>query len=58
MVGNFYFFLVMRTVFSFSINDLGGCLSGFMNDVVFGQIVPDAANGFLEGLGINSLLKV
>jgi ferrous iron transport protein B len=51
------FFLVMWAVFAFSINGLGGLLSGFMNDVVFGEIIPDAANGFLEGLGIHSLLQ-
>ncbi|MEA3423591.1 MAG: ferrous iron transporter B [Bacillota bacterium] len=51
------FFLVMWAVFSFSINGLGGYLSGFMNDVVFGEIIPDAANGFLEGVGVNSLLQ-
>ena len=51
------FFLVMWAVFSFSINGLGGFLSGFMNDVVFGEIVPDAVNGFLEGIGVNSLLQ-
>ena len=51
------FFLIMWAVFSFSIEGLGGYLSGYFNDVVFGQVVPDAANAFLEGLGVNSLLQ-
>lgn len=51
------FFAVMWAVFSFSIEGLGGYLSEYFNEVVFGEIVPEAANGFLEGLGINPLLK-
>ncbi len=51
------FFLVMWAVFAFSIEGLGGFLSGYFNDVVFGEVVPNAANGFLEGLGVNPLLQ-
>lgn len=51
------FFAVMWAVFSFSIEGLGGYLSGYFNDVVFGEIVPNAANTFLEGLGISPLLQ-
>lgn len=51
------FFLVMWAVFSFSIEGLGGYLSEYFNEVVFGEIVPDAVNGFLEGVGINPLLQ-
>ena len=51
------FFLVMWGIFSFSIGGLGGYLSGFFNDVVFGEIVPNAANSFFEGIGINPLLQ-
>lgn len=51
------FFAIMWAVFSFSINGLGGYLSAYFNDVLFGEIVPNAANSFLEGLGINPLLQ-
>jgi len=51
------FFAVMWAVFSFSIGGLGGYLSEYFNEVVFGEIVPDAVNRFLEGLNINPLLQ-
>lgn len=51
------FFLIMWAIFSFSIEGLGGYLSDFFNEVVFGEIVPDAVNQFLEGLGIHSILQ-
>lgn len=51
------FFSIMWAVFYFSIEGLGGYLSGYFNDVVFGEIVPGAANGFLEGIGTNPLLQ-
>jgi ferrous iron transport protein B len=51
------FFMIMWAVFSFSIEGLGGYLSGYFNDVVFGEFVPNAMNGFLEGIGVNSLLQ-
>jgi ferrous iron transport protein B len=51
------FFLIMWAVFSLSIQGIGGYLSAYFNDVVFGEIVPNAANGFLEGLGISPLLQ-
>lgn len=51
------FFMIMWAVFAFSIEGLGGYLSGYFNDVVFGQVVPDAANAFLGGIGVNSLLQ-
>lgn len=51
------FFLIMWAVFSLSIQGIGGYLSAYFNDVVFGEIVPNAANGFLEGLGISPILQ-
>lgn len=51
------FAVVMWLVYTFSIEGLGGYLSGYLNDVVFGEIVPNAANGFFEGLGVNPLLQ-
>lgn len=51
------FFLIMWAVYAFSIEGLGGFLSGFFNDTLFGEIVPDAANGFLEGIGVSPMLQ-
>lgn len=51
------FFAVMYAVFSFSINGLGGYLSGFLNDVVFGDKVPAVAESLLSSWGVHSLLK-
>ncbi len=47
----------MWAIFSFSIEGLGGFLSGYLNDVVFGEIVPNAANSFFESLGVHPLLQ-
>lgn len=51
------FALVMWLVYTFSIEGLGGYLSGYFNDTLFGEIVPSAANGFFEGLGVSPLLQ-
>ncbi|PAB59942.1 ferrous iron transporter B [Anaeromicrobium sediminis] len=51
------FFLIMWGVYTFSIEGLGGYLSGYFNDVLFGEVVPEAANGFLEGLGVSPILQ-
>ena len=51
------FFLIMWAVYAFSIEGLGGYLSGYFNDTLFGEIVPNAANGFLEEIGVSPLLQ-
>ncbi len=51
------FFLIMWGVYSFSIEGLGGFLSGYLNDVVFGEVVPNALNSFFEGIGVNPLMQ-
>ncbi|MDF1618130.1 ferrous iron transport protein B [Petrocella sp. FN5] len=51
------FFLIMWGVYAFSIEGLGGFLSGYLNDVVFGEVIPDALNGFFEGIGVNPLMQ-
>ena len=51
------FFMVMWAIFSFSIEGLGGFLSGYFNDVVFAEIVPNAANSVLEAMGVHPLLQ-
>jgi ferrous iron transport protein B len=51
------FFLVMWGVYSFSIEGLGGFLSEYFNETLFGEIIPDAVNGFFEGIGVNPLMQ-
>ncbi|MBV1758358.1 MAG: ferrous iron transporter B [Dethiosulfatibacter sp.] len=51
------FFLVMWAVYAFSIEGVGGFLSEYMNEYIFGEIVPDAANAFFEGIGVSPLLQ-
>lgn len=48
---------IMWVVYALSINGIGGYLSGYFNDTLFGEIIPNAANGFLEGIGVNPLLQ-
>lgn len=51
------FALIMWAVYALSISGLGGWASGHINDTVFGEIVPNAVNGLLEGLGVHTLLQ-
>jgi len=51
------FALIMWAVYAFSINGVGGWMSEYINETFFGEIVPNAANGFFEGLGVHSLLQ-
>jgi ferrous iron transport protein B len=51
------FALIMWAVYAFSINGFGGFLSGYINDSLFGEIIPNAVNGFFESLGVNPLLQ-
>lgn len=51
------FFLVMWAVYAFSIEGLGGYVSGYLNDTFFGEIVPNALNTFFESVHLNPLLQ-
>lgn len=51
------FFMIMWAVYAFSIEGLGGYLSGFFNDTLFGEVIPNAVNGFLESVGVSPLLQ-
>ncbi|OHW61993.1 ferrous iron transport protein B [Andreesenia angusta] len=51
------FGLIMWAIYSFSINGLGGSLSDYLNESLFGETIPNAANAFLEGLGVHPLLQ-
>lgn len=51
------FFAVMWAVYAISINGLGGFLSDWLNDVVFGDLIPNGLNGFFESIGVHPLLQ-
>lgn len=51
------FGLIMWAIYSFSINGLGGSLSEYLNESLFGETIPNAANSFLEGVGVHPLLQ-
>ncbi len=51
------FALIMWAVYAFSISGAGGWASGYINDVLFGEIIPAAVNGFFESIGVNPLLQ-
>lgn len=55
--GLLIFAVIMWCVYSVSINGLGGYLSGYLNDTLFGEIVPNAVNSFFEGIGVHPLLQ-
>lgn len=57
ILGLLIFAVVMWLVYAFSIEGIGGYLSGYFNDVLFGELVPNAANSFFEGIGIAPLLQ-
>jgi len=51
------FFLIMWAVYAFSIEGLGGYVSGYFNDTIFGEIIPNVLNGFFESVNVNPLLQ-
>ncbi len=51
------FFVIMWGVYWFSQQGLGGYLSGLLNDVVFGEVIPTAANDFFAGMNTSPLLQ-
>jgi len=48
---------IMWVVYSLSINGIGGYFSGYFNDTLFGEIIPNAANSFFESIGVHPLLQ-
>lgn len=51
------FFLVMWAVYWFSIEGLGGFLSGYFNDSLFGEIIPTAVGSLFENMAVHPLLQ-
>lgn len=50
------FLVIMWAVYYISMGWLGSMGSDYLNDVIFGQIVPDAATSFLESLNVNEYI--
>ncbi|OON95501.1 MAG: ferrous iron transport protein B [Epulopiscium sp. Nele67-Bin005] len=51
------FFVIMWGVYWFSQSGLGGFLSEYVNEELFGEIIPDMAEGFFESLNTNPFLQ-
>lgn len=51
------FFVVMWFVYWFSQQGLGGYLSDYINDTLFGQIIPNVANTILASMNVSPLLQ-
>lgn len=51
------FFVIMWFVYWFSQQGLGGYLSEYINETLFGEVIPDAVGGFLETLNVSPLLQ-
>ena len=50
------FALIMFLVYYISISTVGAFFTNWVNDVLFGQIVPEGAVGLLEGLGASEVV--
>lgn len=57
IIGLPIFFLIMWAVYWFSIEGLGGYLSGYFNDTLFGEMIPEAATGLIGTWGLHPLLE-
>jgi len=51
------FLLVMWVVYFLAINTIGAMGTDWVNDVLFGEIVPEAVGGFLESIGTADWLQ-
>lgn len=56
VIGLISFFLIMWAVYAFSIEGLGGYLSGFINDTVFGEWAPSLIEGLVRRFGMSEVL--
>ncbi len=48
---------ILWLVYWLSQQGIGGYFSGILNDNVFGEIIPDFFNGWLEGMSVDPLLQ-
>lgn len=56
--GLIIFALIMWGVYALSINGIGGWASGYINDVLFAEAIPDALNSFFESIGLSPILQM
>ncbi|MBN2221058.1 MAG: ferrous iron transport protein B, partial [Vallitaleaceae bacterium] len=51
------FFVVMWLVYTLSIEGPGGFLSGYLNDTLFGEVIPNAVDSFLSSIQVADFLR-
>ncbi len=55
--GLIIFALIMWGVYALSINGIGGWASGYINDVLFAETIPNALNSFFESINLSPILQ-
>ncbi len=55
--GLLIFALIMWSVYAISINGIGGWASGYINEVLFAETIPNALNSFFESIGLSPFLQ-
>ncbi|MBE0450520.1 MAG: ferrous iron transporter B [Clostridia bacterium] len=51
------FFMIMWAVYALSIEGIGGRLSEYFNETLFGEIIPNAVGTFFERINVNPVLQ-
>ncbi|MDW7660413.1 MAG: ferrous iron transporter B, partial [Bacillota bacterium] len=51
------FFLIMWAVYALSIEGIGGMLSEYFNETLFGDIIPNGVSAFFERIDVNPILQ-
>jgi ferrous iron transport protein B len=51
------FFMIMWAVYALSIEGIGGTLSEYFNETLFGEIIPNAVSAFFERIDVNPVLQ-
>lgn len=51
------FFLIMWAVYALSIEGIGGMLSEYFNETLFGEVIPNAVSAFFERIDVNPILQ-
>ncbi len=51
------FFIIMWAVYALSIEGIGGILSEYFNETLFGEIIPSAMGAFFEQIDVNPVLQ-
>ncbi len=51
------FFLIMWAVYALSIEGIGGMLSEYFNETLFGEVIPNGVSAFFERIDVNPILQ-